>query len=156
MPVEIDSTWYQRPPRIRSRRGAGGVVVRPEKGQALIALIRGDGLPGYLLPKGGVRRSEPIVIAARREIEEEAGLSDLQLLEPLGIRERLSFDHRRWQVTHYFLFLTTQCSGTPTDKRHKYLVEWFPIHGLPTMFWPEQRELLEDSAPRIEEIVSEL
>jgi len=151
--MPIDDTWYQRPPGIRERVGAGGAIVRVEDGKPLLALIRGDGLDGYLLPKGGVDPGEDIERAARREIEEEAGLTDLLLIDNLGTRERLNFDRNRWQVTHYFLFLTTQTGGKPTDPRHVYEVEWFPLDGLPPMFWPEQRSLIVESQARIEEAV---
>jgi 8-oxo-dGTP pyrophosphatase MutT (NUDIX family) len=115
--------------------------------------VRGDGLAGHLLPKGGVDPGETNEQAARREIEEEAGLTDLRLRDTLGSRERLNFDRNRWQTTHYFLFLTAQIDGTPTDPRHAYDVEWFPLDALPPMFWPEQRALLEENSGRIEESV---
>jgi 8-oxo-dGTP pyrophosphatase MutT (NUDIX family) len=145
----IDETWYQRPPGIRERRGAGGVVVRWENDRLLVALVRGDGLPDYLLPKGGVEAGETDEVAARREIEEEAGLTKLILLDDLGARERLSYARTRWQVTRYFLFLAPDTAGIPTDTTHDYIVEWHPIDRLPAMFWPEQRELIEQNAGRI-------
>ena len=133
----IDDSWYVRPPGIRERRGAGGVVVRWETGRLMVALIRGDGLAGYLLPKGGVERGETTEQAARREIEEEAGLTDLLLVDDFGLRERLSFDRSRWQVTHYFLFVTSQMGSAPTDPHHEYFVQWFPLNEIPALFWPE-------------------
>jgi len=149
----IDDSWYSRPPGIRERQGAGGIVVRLEGGRLLVALVRGDGLTGHLLPKGGVDPGETTEQAARREIEEEAGLTDLRLLDYLGTRERLNFDRDRWQMTHYFVFLTSQIEGTPTDPRHAYDVEWYPLDALPPMFWPEQQSLIEDNVSRIENSV---
>ena len=145
----IDESWYQRLPGMRERVGAGGVVVRREAGRLLVALVRGDGLSGLLIPKGGVERGETVEEAARREIAEEAGLTDLLLLDNLGARERQSYSRDRWQVTHYFLFLTSQIAGAPTDPRHEYSVEWHPLDALPSMFWPEQRALIEENAARI-------
>ena len=129
-------------------------MVRVEKGEILVALIRGDGLPGLLIPKGGVEAGETVEQAARREIEEEAGLQDLTLLEILGTCERLSFDRRHWQITHYFLFQTDQVTGTPSDNRHVYSVEWFPLDQLPPMFWPEQLQLVLDNAPKIVDAIA--
>ncbi len=111
----------------------------------LVALIRGDGLPDYLLPKGGVEADESDEQAARREIEEEAGQTDLVFVADLGARERLSYDRDRWQVTHYFLFRANEIGGLATDTTHAYRTEWFPIDDLPQMFWPEQRSLIEDN-----------
>jgi len=145
----IDESWYKRPPGVRERRGAGGVVVRWEDDRLLVALVRGDGLPDFLLPKGGVEAGESDEEAARREIEEEAGLTDLLLLEDLGIKERLTYGRDRWQSTRYFLWLTSKTMGAPTDTTHDYALEWHPIDALPAMFWPEQRQLIEDSIARI-------
>lgn len=146
---EIDNSWYRKPPGIRERRGAGGIVVRCDSSAPLIALVHGDNLPLYLLPKGGVEFGETDEQAARREIEEEAGLTDLVLLDDLGACERLSYDRTRWQVTRYFLFTTEKVGGTPTDTRHAYHAEWFPLDSLPSMFWPEQRTLITESKERI-------
>ena len=145
----IDETWYVRPPGIRERKGAGGVVVRWERDRLLVALVRGDGLPDCLLPKGGVEAGESNEEAARREVEEEAGLTDLRLLDDLGTKERLTYGRDRWQATRYFLFMTSETAGSPTDSTHDYALEWHPLDALPAMFWPEQRQLIEDSAERI-------
>ncbi len=100
-------------------------------------------LNSYILPKGGVDPGESIEEAARREIEEEAGFSDLTLIKPLGVFERLSFDKRRWITTHYFLFQTHQTEPRPTDPNFSYVTDWFPLDGpLPALLWPEQAELV--------------
>ena len=83
--------------------------------------VVGEGdLSGYVLPKGHVEPGEEIETAARREIEEEAGLSDLRLLGELGVRERMDFRKTGWKKTHYFLYLTEQADGRPTDPNHDY------------------------------------
>lgn len=150
----INAEWYERPPGIRERRGAGGVVVRCDDCRLLVALVRGDGLSDLLLPKGGVEAGESDEQAARREIEEEAGLTGLLLLDDLGTQERLNYLRNRWQVTRYYLFLASTVVGIPTDPNHDYTVEWHPIEALPAMFWPEQRELIEENAERIKIVVS--
>ena len=139
----IDDSWYHRPDGVRVRTSAGGVVARVSGGRVLIGLVQEGEFPDYILPKGRLEPGEGIEAAALREIGEEAGLHDLRLLCPLGVRERLSFDKRWWIATHYFLFLTTEEDGHPTDVEHAYRLEWFPLEALPSMFWPEQRELVE-------------
>jgi bis(5'-nucleosidyl)-tetraphosphatase len=150
--MKIDESWYVRPPKVGLRTSAGGVVVRIENGKACIALVKEQPFGIYVLPKGGVEQGEDSLTAAQREIEEEAGLSDLQLIENLGTRERLTYDKRKWVTTHYYLFLTYQKEGKPTDTEHAYTREWFPLDGLPEMLWPEQRALLESCREKIEKL----
>ena len=89
----IDESWYKRPPGVSDRTSAGGIVARIKDGQIYVALVGELGLTERVLPKGGVEPGESIEDAARREIEEEAGLSSLELIEKLGIRARLSYDN---------------------------------------------------------------
>ena len=145
----IDESWYKRPPGVRDRTSAGGIATRIVDGQIYVALVRELGLMERVLPKGGVEPGESLEEAARREIEEEAGLSSLEVIEKLGIRARLSYDRACWISTHYFLFVTEQVEGIPTDVEHHYELAWHPIEALPAIFWPEQRELIETNCDKI-------
>ncbi len=151
--MKIDESWYIRPEGVPDRTSAGGIVVREQDGQVLIALVKEDE-PDYILPKGGVKRGETIEAAARREIQEEAGISDLELVESLGTRQRLDYERRKWITTHYFLFTTRQVEGFPTDEERSYRLEWFSLDELPALFWPEQRELIENSREKISRLFS--
>jgi 8-oxo-dGTP pyrophosphatase MutT (NUDIX family) len=146
----IDNTWYQRPDRARTRTSAGGVVVRLAERDVMVALVLEAEMTLFVLPKGGVEKGETYEQAARREIVEEAGLSDLHLLRPLATLERLSYNKKNWITTHYFLFATDQIEGRPTDTRHHYGVWWFPIGALPVMLWPDQQALIQSNAELIE------
>ncbi len=150
----VDESWYRRPPGIAEHTSAGGVVVRRTRGGVQVALVRETGLPAYVLPKGHVEPGESLDRAARREIAEESGLAELRLLGELAVRERLDYQKRGWKKTHYFLFLTPQAHGIPTDVLHPYQVAWFPLEALPSMFWPEQRELLDANRDRIFALVA--
>ena len=145
----IDESWYKRPPGVSDRTSAGGIVARIEDGRIYVALVGELGLTERVLPKGGVEPGESLEEAACREIEEEAGLSSLELIEELGVRERLSYDKICWITTYYFLFVTEQVEGTPTDVEHHYELAWHPIGALPALFWPEQRELIETNRDEI-------
>ena len=146
---EIGASWYERPQGVPERLAAGGVVVRTEGERLKVALVREAGLGRVILPKGGVDEGESIIEAAEREIAEEAGISDLRMVLKLGVRERLSYNKKRWTVTHYFLFSTQQVAGTPTDEGHDYALEWHDLDLLPPMFWPEQRALVETNKETI-------
>ena len=149
----IDESWYRRPAGVPDRISAGGVVVRVEGGRVYVALAREADFPGYVLPKGGVEAGESLEEAARREIAEEAGLTDLTLLGGLGRRERLSFDKSRWLTVHFFVFLTDQEQSNPGDPNHPHGATWFPLDQLPEMFWPEQRELVETNVALIRDLL---
>jgi 8-oxo-dGTP pyrophosphatase MutT (NUDIX family) len=71
--------------RLRAQKeiSAGGVVMRREEGVVRYLLIH-DGHRNWGFPKGHVDRDESPETAARREVEEETGLSDLALEGPLG------------------------------------------------------------------------
>lgn len=154
--MKIDDSWYVRPDQVPQRAAAGGVIVRRDGEQLLIALASEPDRPGYILPKGKVRPGETIVEAGRREIQEEIGLTDLDEVCELATAERLSFDKSRWTVTTYFLFLTSQVTGKPTDRKRQYNPPaWFSLDQLPDMFWPEQRRLVEQNVGKIAALVKE-
>jgi 8-oxo-dGTP pyrophosphatase MutT (NUDIX family) len=70
---------------IRSR-SAGGIVLGDH---GTVALVRHRGSGEWLFPKGHLEAGEDDETAARREIEEETGLTDLELIDDLGEYERL-------------------------------------------------------------------
>lgn len=151
----IDETWYARPPDISEHLAAGGVIARREGERVYVALVREGAYADYILPKGHVEEGENLEETARREIAEESGLTDLVLLGELGVRERLDFAKKGWKKTHYFLFTTHQKEGVPTDRERAYRLEWFPLDALPSMFWPEQRALIEENREMIRRILAQ-
>jgi 8-oxo-dGTP pyrophosphatase MutT (NUDIX family) len=150
----IDDSWYQRPPNIPEHTSAGGVVARVENDRVYIAFVGEKGLANYVLPKGRVEAGETLEQAAVREIEEEAGFTQLTLLAPLGIKERLDFSKKAWKRTHYFLFATEQVDGVPLDHKHHDAAKWFPLNAFPDLFWPEQTQLIRENRLKIEELIA--
>lgn len=152
--MKIDHSWYIKPHGSKEREVAGGVIVRKENDQLLLALIYDKRFPfAYELPKGGIEKGESSEIAAKREITEEIGLTDIQVITYLGKEERLSFNKHNWAISHYYLFLTKQKEGLPTDHSKEYVMTWVPIGQLPEMFWPEQQKLIENNREKIEQLV---
>lgn len=139
----IDETWYERPPDLPERIASGGIIARCDDHTPVIALVRETDLADYVLPKGGVETGETLEQAARREIAEESGLTQINLVGKLGVRERLTYDKHWWTQVHYFLYTTEQIDGTPTDSLHPDGPFWFPLNGLPNFAWPEQMALVE-------------
>ncbi|HEY7118371.1 MAG TPA: NUDIX hydrolase [Tepidisphaeraceae bacterium] len=144
--------YYKKPFNVKHRTGAGGVVARREGDRILIALIRDRGDHEYVLPKGGVEYGESLEEAAAREIHEEAGFRKLKLLGELGTGERLGGKKSVWQKTHYFLFLTRETEGKPTDRRD-WEVHWHELDKLPALYWQEQERLIQTNRERIIDLI---
>lgn len=159
VPPMIDDSWYAEPEEpLPTRESAGGVVVRIERGALLVALVReiesrGETLPGYVLPKGGLEAGEDRSMGARREIQEEIGLTEVNWLMPLITIIRLNLYRTVWTTNHYDLFSTQQLSGEILDKEHHFDMGWFPIDDLPELYWPCERSLLTKHRKRIYDAV---
>ena len=155
--MKIDESWYVKPKdkNFPFDVSAGGVIIRIEGNKLLIALIKDPEFDDYLLPKGRLEKGESFEDAAKREIAEETGLNNLKLISKLGVKERLTFEKNEWRTTHYFLFITTQKDGVQNlQEDEDYVLEWFDFDKLPPMFWPEQKELIEENREKIKKLLS--
>lgn len=65
---------------------AGGIVVRDDNGSLEVLLIK-DRFGRWTWPKGHIEKGESSEEAAVREITEETGLKDIQVLEKVGEQE---------------------------------------------------------------------
>ena len=98
-------------------RSAGGVVVNPE-GEVLVVSQRGT---SWSLPKGHIDPGESALETARREIYEESGIRDLDLIGELGTYERPKIgvnggdDRSELKAITMFLFRTGERSLRPVD-----------------------------------------
>jgi ADP-ribose pyrophosphatase YjhB (NUDIX family) len=96
---------------------AGGVVTNDE-GKVLVVSQHGT---SWSLPKGHIDAGEDALEAAKREIYEESGIGELQLVCELGRYERYKIgvdggeDHSEWKVITMFLFRTSQAMLKPVD-----------------------------------------
>lgn len=108
---------FKRRPAVRL--AAGGVIVGPD-GRIVVVKQHSN---TWSLPKGGVEGGESLVEAARCEVWEETGLTDLSLIEELGTYERWSIardgvgEDRRLPMGRrtFFLFHTSETAFEPTD-----------------------------------------
>jgi ADP-ribose pyrophosphatase YjhB (NUDIX family) len=96
---------------------AGGVVVNPD---GKIAVVSQQGRT-WSLPKGGIEAGETEEQAARREIAEETGLTELTLVSMLGVygRFRMGIDGKDMKNSFrkivMFLYTTSQTNLQPRD-----------------------------------------
>jgi len=96
---------------------AGGVVLNTQ-GRVLVVSQYGT---SWSLPKGGIEPGEDRLTAARREIYEESGVSQLELVEDLGTYWRYLLsptgeeDRSATKTIHLFLFRTAESDLQPVD-----------------------------------------
>lgn len=102
---------------MKKTKSAGGVVLN-SKGEVLVASQHGT---SWSLPKGHIQDNEDILEAAKREIHEETGITDLELVRDLGNYDRYMIakdggdDHRESKTIYMFLFRTKQSDLKPVD-----------------------------------------
>jgi 8-oxo-dGTP pyrophosphatase MutT (NUDIX family) len=86
--------------------GAGGVIFRKKPNRAQEVFFVKNAYGRWTFPKGKQERGENLVDTAKREANEEAGLTNLKLVAPLG---RTNFRFRQegeliQKTVHFFLF----------------------------------------------------
>ncbi|HEV8666730.1 MAG TPA: NUDIX hydrolase [Candidatus Paceibacterota bacterium] len=101
------------------RDSAGGIVLGSDGKMVLV----NQGSNVWSFPKGGVEQGETLLEAAKREIGEECGITDLTLVEELGSYKRRMIGKggigevmdRPESTRTLFLFTTSQTEITPQD-----------------------------------------
>ena len=97
---------------------AGGIVVNHRTGLILVVSQYGT---SWSLPKGHIEAGEDRLAAARREIREESGVSQLDYVTDLGSYQRYRLsptggeDPSESKIIHMFLFNTTEDKLCPLD-----------------------------------------
>jgi len=107
---------------------SGGVVVNL---QGLVAVVNhAEHKDWWTLPKGHVEVGEDILLCARREIEEETGLKNLELVKELGSYQRYSKGHEGnpadMNTLHFFLFKTSQTGEMKPVDPENPTAHWVP------------------------------
>jgi len=109
---------------------SGGIVFRhDEKGGVEILLIQ-DAKDRWTIPKGHIEEGETAQQTAKREIGEEAGLMDVEILGWLG---KIHFRYRRIDK---LVLMTTQIylvrarGDTNAIKKEEWMngIQWFKFH----------------------------
>lgn len=104
--------------RMKKTKSAGGVVLN-DKGEVLVVSQRGK---SWSLPKGHIDRGEDALTAAKREIYEESGIRELELIRELGTYERNKIgldggeDRSERKAITMFLFRTPEKELNPVDE----------------------------------------
>ncbi|MFA4953918.1 MAG: NUDIX domain-containing protein [Patescibacteria group bacterium] len=133
---------------------AGGVIVKKEGGAYFILLLRDTRFPEWYFAKGHVEPGEALEQAALREVSEEAGLHQLKIHYLLGSYERFVEKANELKTIHYFLMSPTQEETPSTPDNEHVELRWFPLEHLPTMYLPEQRDVIEKNLAKIKSSLS--
>ncbi len=139
--------------RAKRETSAGGVVFRRgPAGDVRYLLIR-DSYDNWGFPKGHVEAGEPALDAARREVGEETGLSDLL---PRGALNVIDWYFRfRGRTIHKFchFFLLESRSGEAEPQTDEGITAcvWLPLEeAVATISYANAREVLQQAAARVE------
>lgn len=131
---------------------AGGVVLN-KNGEVLIVQQRDR---SWSLPKGKIKEGEDPRAAAEREIIEETGLVDLQLVRILKSYSRFSLkntgseDTDRVRRITMYLYYTKQQELQPMDPRNPE-ARWMPPEEvLQYLTHPKDREFFESIMPELQ------
>jgi len=102
---------------MRTVLAAGGIILNNKNQIALVSQFGEE----WVFPKGKIDEGEDVLECAKREITEETGLTDLQLIKKLGTYEHISQGPRQlnneriFKIVHMYLFKTNQTELNPQD-----------------------------------------
>ena len=104
---------------MKTTQSAGGVI---QNARGEVALVQnGTESQWWGFPKGHIDEGEDALTAARREIAEETGLTELTLIRELPVYERFKGgadgkdDESELKVIRMYLFTTTEVELHPAD-----------------------------------------
>lgn len=126
--------------KTKHRQVAGGIVVNENTGYVLLVAQPNN---VWSLPKGGVDVGEDSITAARREILEESGLTEIHLVKELGTYKRFRIgkdgkdDESEMKDITIYLFTTKQELLKPIDTWHSEAV-WFEREEVKKMLTHER------------------
>jgi tRNA nucleotidyltransferase (CCA-adding enzyme) len=130
---------------------AGGIILNEEGEVALVQNRKGK----WGFPKGHLEDKETPLMAARREIYEEAGIEDLSMVKRLGLLEHVKPGHPEYQDTGgvkyilMYLFKSTQEQVGPTDEEITR-AEWVPLDQvLDLLHYAEDKRFFQEFKEKI-------
>ncbi|MFH1846941.1 MAG: NUDIX hydrolase [Candidatus Omnitrophota bacterium] len=126
------------------RFAAGGVVIKKEKNSFQILLIK-DSYNRWTWPKGHIEKGETKEVAALREVTEETGLKDINIIEEIGKQEYFfTLKGAKIFKTVYIFLINSETTDTTVQLEEIQEAEWFsPEEALEKIEYEGSREILE-------------
>jgi 8-oxo-dGTP pyrophosphatase MutT (NUDIX family) len=134
----------------RTATSAGAIILREVEGRLKIALAHHQrASKPWVLPKGHVEEGESLEQAALREIYEEAGLDDVQLIKHLGtiMRESVKRNGDVEQKTiHLYLAYAPGESQSQAPSDPRFIgVGWFsPVEAIELLPYESEQAFLRE------------
>jgi ADP-ribose pyrophosphatase YjhB (NUDIX family) len=138
------------------RYDAAGGVVTDATGERVLLLGRPDlpgpaGGPEVRLPKGHVESGESLEQAACREVGEESGLWDVEIVADLGSQiVGFDFGTRHTIRTEYYFLMISRNSTAPLSPEPQFVPLWLPWEkALERLTYEAEREWLRRARLRL-------
>jgi ADP-ribose pyrophosphatase YjhB (NUDIX family) len=138
-------------------RSGGGVVVGAD-GKILVVSQNGD---SWSLPKGRLELGEDALQAALREIKEESGITQLELVRPLGKYRRFIIakggqgeDESVEKEIELFLFTTNETDLKPQDSDNPEAKWANPADVARILTHPKDQEFFANILPTLADLIA--
>lgn len=129
---------------MRKETSAGFVVFRREGDRTLYLLLQNSSKKFWDFPKGNVDEGETVEAAAKRELSEEAGITEIKILE--GFREDMNYKYTfRGDLIDktVTMFLGEVTSPEVKLSWEHSAFEWVPIDDAKNILKDKKREVIE-------------
>ena len=132
---------------------AGGIVVKKERERLRVLLIK-DSYGKWTWPKGNIGKGESSEDAALREIQEEAGLTKLQIIEKI---DKINYFYR---LHGNLIYKTVYLFLIKAEGKEKFKIQtseirnakWFtPEEALETVAYKGAKEILKKTIKKVRE-----
>ncbi len=132
---------------------AGAIVFRRELGQILYLILHyEEGHWGY--PKGHIEKGETIEETVRREIREETGIADIDIITGFKELTKYFFVFEGRKIFKTVVFLLARTRGKKVELSFEHIgYEWLPYtKALERITFKDEKTLLEKANRSIEDL----